>query len=219
MPRPKFRDLSGQKFGRLTVIRRQGRKHGYAAFLCECVCGSFKVAASAFLKNGSVASCGCLAREKEIRSAIAMGKKNRTHGESGTGFYKLFTRIRYRCNNKRCRSYKNYGGRGIQCLWNSFEEFKKDMYQSYILATRLGSQVIQIDRRDNNGNYCKENCRWVSPKENARNRRTNVWITLDGKTQCVADWSLELGIPRMTITRRLQRGWTPTQALSANTQL
>jgi hypothetical protein len=89
-------------------------------------------------------------------------------------FYRVFSNIKIRCRNKKFVHYKYYGGRGIKCLWKSFNEFKSDMFNSYVDSfIKLGNK-IQIDRIDNDGDYCKENCRWVTAKENSLNKRNNI---------------------------------------------
>jgi hypothetical protein len=89
-------------------------------------------------------------------------------------FQLVYSNLKTRCENKKVENYKNYGGRGIKNLWKSFGDFKEDMLDSYVEAFSKHGSKVQIDRIDNNGNYCKENCHWVTNKENSLNRRTNI---------------------------------------------
>ena len=133
---------------------------------------------------------------------------NETHGEASgsrrTKEYRAWRSIKQRCYLETNKDFHNYGARGIEMCpeWiGSFERFLFDM-------GRAPTALHSIDRINNSGNYTKENCRWSQPKPQARNRRTNVFVEHNGKTQCVLDWSLEIGIPRWSISRRLEDGWS-----------
>jgi len=134
----------------------------------------------------------------------------------GTQFYNVFRAINYRCNYPTSKNYFRYGGRGIKNLWESDEDFKRDMYESYLKhVEEFGEKNTSIERIDNDGNYCKENCKWATRKEQLRNRRNTIFYTHKGKTQTLNDWSLELGISRQTIIGRIKvLGWSIEKALS-----
>lgn len=122
-------------------------------------------------------------------------------------FYLVFWKIKNRCNDKKNKEFKYYGKRGIKCEWKSFEEFKKDMYKSFLLHNkRYGGRNTSIDRIDNNGNYCKENCRWATYKEQSRNKRSNVYIVFDGKRMIINDWAIFLNIKHDTLYARIKKG-------------
>lgn len=121
--------------------------------------------------------------------------------------HNIWLGILQRCNNPRNKKYKDYGGRGITICreWqdtNGFENFLVDV------GVRPESQY-SLDRINNDRDYCKENCRWATPKEQNRNSRNNVNITFRNKTQCLTAWAEELGIKRRTLSMRLHTyGWT-----------
>lgn len=129
-------------------------------------------------------------------------------------FKGLFKNTRQRCELKSCKDYKNYGERGIKFLWYSYEEFRRDMYDGYI-KHRLenGSFNTTIERIDPNGNYSKENCTWVTWKEQSRNKRDSRFITYNGRTMNAADWAYEIGASRAAISYRIKAGWQPEKII------
>ena len=159
-------NLIGQKFGKLLVISLVGKnKWGNLKFLCKCDCGGGKIIPSANLRQGRTQSCGCMSSRNFI------GQISVTHGFRHNSFYNRFITLKARCNNPKSPKWKDYGGRGIKCLWKSFEEFRDDMYQSYLEHIKKFGKNTSIDRIDVNGNYCKENCRWATAKEQSLNVR------------------------------------------------
>lgn len=123
--------------------------------------------------------------------------------------YKSWCALKGRCSNPNDQAYHNYGGRGITYSknWETFEGFYKDMGSSW----KAG---LTIDRIDNSGNYCKENCRWATRTEQLRNFRRNHLITWKGITKCLSEWSEELNIKSSTIRMRLTNGWSVDEALT-----
>jgi hypothetical protein len=158
MPMPLI-DISDQKFGRLTVLRRDpsdSRK-----WICRCDCGTERPFASGRLRAGRSQSCGCL----RVESTIRKNKDTAKHGKSTTKAYGVWRAMIQRCTDVNCRSYKNYGGRGITVCarWFTFENFYEDMGDP--------PEGLEIDRENNDGNYEPGNCRWVTRKVNSMNRR------------------------------------------------
>jgi len=208
----KLIDLTGQRFGRLVVIKRvENDKHKKPKWKCMCDCGNIKIVLGAILKRGESKSCGCLLKEKMI-------EYNTTHGMYYTKIHRAWAGMKQRCGNKNIESYKYYGERGISVCdrWlNSFEFFLEDMGESYEQhVEEFGEKETTIDRIDVNGNYCKENCRWATYKEQANNMRTNCLITYNGKTQNIKQWSEEIGIKYTTLFNRLNTyNWDIEKAL------
>lgn len=136
-----------------------------------------------------------------------------THGATTGGewshLYRVWHNMKGRCNNPNNPDYKYYGGRGIKIKWPNFQEFRD-------WAIKNGYDPdLEIDREDRDGNYSPENCRWVTPKENRRNRRGRHWITFRGETKMLADWARETGINYKTIRSRIEYlGWSVEKALT-----
>lgn len=197
-----WQDLKGKKFGRWLVIGGFKRTSVASFWLCECQCGEKRMVMAGHLKAGRSRSCGCLSRE--ISSRVKT-----THGKSKTRIYKIWKGIRKRCLSKTEKAYVNYGGRGIKICsrWNSFENFLFDMgYPPSISHS--------VDRIDNDGHYCPENCRWVTDTEQANNKRTNKMLTIKGKRMTLAEASRTFpSLSYSTIRARLRAGWSDEQAV------
>lgn len=127
--------------------------------------------------------------------------------------YRTWANMIKRCNYIHYQYYNDYGGRGIKVCqrWRKFENFLKDMREP-------PSDEHTIDRVDNNGNYCKENCRWATRKQQQRNKRNNRMITFNGRTQCLSAWAEELGINHRTLRSRFFLGWSVKKALTTSTR-
>lgn len=193
-------DLAGQRFGRLVVVARNGQtKHGNYTWLCKCACGKEVVVSGGHLKSGHTKSCGCLSSELKSKRAIkhgllAKGKRPRT--------FIIWNGMKARCYNEDAVSYRNYGARGIRMCeeWLTYENFHKWAVQNGY------SDSLEIDRIDNDGDYCPENCRWVTRSQNQRNTsRTNL-ISINGITKCASDWISDIGVSKSTFYKHLREG-------------
>lgn len=200
-----FKDLTGEKFGRLTVIKQQGytkpNKYGqrHAIWYCRCDCGEYVCRTTDVLKRGK-SSCGC--RQKEILNE--MSEKNKKHGLSRNRIYGIWKNMNSRCYRKNDIHYPAYGARGITVC----DEWKNDASTFFRWAFENGYQDnLTIERKNNDKGYCPENCTWVTKEEQYKNKRQNIMITYNGKTMCASDWGKETGISAQKIRWRYKHGW------------
>ena len=193
MPRNRI-DLTGKKFGRLTVIEFDNEKYlkyGKPFWKCKCECGEEISVRSGNLINNHVRSCGCLNREIVTKRDIERCTK---HSLSRTRIYNIWQQIKKRCNNINDTNYHNYGGRGIKVC----EEWSNDFISFYDWAISNGYQDdLTIDRIDVNGNYEPDNCRWATRKIQGNNRRDNMNISINGETKTLTEW-YEMYKPNLT---------------------
>ena len=196
MPAYNFKDLTGQKFGRLTVIERaENGKNGSTRWLCRCECGNEKIIEGGHLRSNKIKSCGCLLTDILI-------DRNHTHGMTNTRLFHIWQGIKNRCFNKNFEHYKHYGERGITIC----KEWKDNFMSFYDWAMANGyKDVLTIDRIDVNGNYEPSNCRWIKQAEQSRNRRDTVYITYNGETHTFYEWSKITGINQNTLCTRYYR--------------
>lgn len=193
--------MTGQRFGRWTVLERAPSSDRFAYWLCRCDCGNIRVVRGVRIRLGRSRSCGCLAADKSRDRAIV-------HGHSKSRAYASWRNMIARCEDPNHNSYADYGGRGIEICdnWKSFEKFYADMGDP--------PEGKTLERIDNNGSYCPENCTWASKKQQARNKRSNRMITLDNETRCLAEWCDLYGIDPDLVWGRLRRGWDAKKALT-----
>lgn len=196
---PKFIDLTGQTFGRLTVIERaENDKHGFACWKCRCECNAEVIVSGNHLRSGHSTSCGCRNREKA-------SKRLTIHGLRHTKIYGVWNGIKDRCFNPNNKFYKHYGGRGI----TMYPEWVNDFQAFYKYVSKLehfGEPDYSLDRIDNNGNYEPKNLHWVDWKNQNRNRRNTIMIEYEGVEMTLAEAAEKSGIKYETLRRRYHRG-------------
>ena len=200
---PAKKDLTGKRFGRLTVTGFAGIvSGGMSSWNCRCECGNEPVVRISSLNSGKTKSCGCLSRETIIT-------RSTTHGMSHSREWVAWSSLRQRCEDKNHISYPRYGAIGIKVCerWNqSFENFFADMGKC--------PEGCSIDRINNAGDYEPGNCRWATDFQQRTNKRTNRIVEFNGKSQTAVEWDIELGFPRGTIRARLFRGFSDSRAVT-----
>lgn len=193
----------GQKFGKLTILEvyKGDNKHWFAKVVCECG----KIKEAVFLSNlvfGKSKSCGC-------ENTQRISNLKRTHSLSNSAEYGIWLSMKARCLNKKNKFYGNYGGRGITVCdsWlASFENFFRDM------GVRP-NKLYSLERVKNNEGYSKENCTWASRKEQSRNKRNNIWITIGSETKIIPDWCSIFGLNKKIVYKKAALTNDPTGTL------
>lgn len=206
VPAHNFKDLTGLQFGRLVVISQAEKTaDNRIRWACMCNCGNTCIVQGSQLTTGKTKSCGCIKTEN-----CKNGNLSRTHGQTKTRLYRIWSSMKQRCYYSRHKSFQTYGGRGIQVCdeWlHSFEAFR-----DWALANGYKDDLT-IDRKDPNGNYCPDNCRWETAKQQVRNRRNTRTILYQGKTKSIAEWAEITGISAPALIQRIEGGWSPEKAL------
>lgn len=192
---PNFKNLTGEKFGRLTVIGvsrkvESGNRERYY-WRCKCDCGNEKEVRTDCLTSGLVKSCGCLKKDQDKINLTKYHKHKLSH----TKLWDTYYGMKSRCYDKTDKRYSDYGGRGIEICPEWLENFEN--FVSWSLKNGFDDN-LQIDRIDNDSGYSPQNCRWISIKENCRNRRSNVMIEYQGKMITLVELSEILNIPYKT---------------------
>lgn len=206
-----FIDLTGQKFGRLSVIDRAPNHGRRTMWNCVCDCGNRIVVRSENLRSGNSKSCGCLSRDNHPRTANGLGK---------TRLANVFNGVKQRCYNNNSKEYYLYGARGITVC----DEWINDSNNFYSWALNNGFKEdatqaeCSLDRIDVNGNYCPENCRWVDSYVQANNTRRNIYYEYNGERHTLTEWSRIVGIKSSTLYNRINKlGWSLEEALTLPT--
>lgn len=203
----KLVDMTGQRFGRLVVVRRAGRINSQTHWLCRCDCGGDVVASRSHLRLGHTVACGC--RQREMRAALH--ERSRTHGESfGTREFICWKSMIQRCHDESSKSYRRWGALGIRVC----DEWRgPGGYERFLAHVgRKPTALHTIDRIDNTRGYEPGNVRWATLLEQANNKRNSRMVTVLGRTMTVAELARERGIKMRTLWSRLKRGWTVERA-------
>lgn len=191
----------GDRHGRLVVTEFLGSHNGRRLWSCRCDCGKTVEVSTGALNFGKRKSCGCARRENFT---------NKTHGLANSPEYKIWCAMKRRCHSPKDPAFANYGGRGIVMCYRwrySFDNFIADMGPR-------PSKLHSIERKDNNGPYSPWNCMWGTNHQQSRNKRSNRYLTFDGRTMVMKDWADEVGIDWKTLANRLKMGWTLADALT-----
>lgn len=194
-------NLSVYKFGHLQPLERI--PGGRSVWICMCDCGSTTKTRANDLTSGRSTSCGCERKKALLES-------NTKHGQSGKRPYTCYKNMIRRCHNPNDPHYPNHGGRGIIVCdrWREgFANFWEDMKDGY-------SDDLTIERKDNDGSYCKENCIWADAVTQQNNKRNNNLIKAFGESLTSRQWSRKTGISHETIRARLRLGWRPEDAVA-----
>lgn len=196
-------DLTGKRYGSLMVVKiavdEPGKKKKW---LCKCDCGEECVVAGSNLQSGHIKHC------RKCGSAISAEKKIK-HGMTRTKIYYVWQGMLNRCERPEAKSYKDYGARGIKVCeeWHDPEKFLKWAKES---GYREG---LQLDRINVNGNYCPDNCRWITQLINANNKRNNMVIEHNGETKTLAEWARYYGVNYKNLSRNLKKGFSFEKAI------
>jgi hypothetical protein len=190
-------DLTGRKFGYLTVTKRIGRNK----WECVCKCGNTCVEPANRILSGHKTSCGCKLHDKPY-NYLGRDKNKR--------LYIIWKSMRLRCNNPKSNHYDRYGGRGITICdeWSDYSVFER-----WALENGYNDKLT-IDRIDFDGNYEPSNCRWITQKQQTNNTSVNVYLEYKGETKTRAEWAELYGIPYFTLRKRLERNWDIEKALT-----
>ena len=194
-------EMIGKRFGRLTVIAEGEKPSKKSEFhwVCQCDCGNItKPIRGSTLRLGRSQSCGCYQLE-------CARKTFTKHGLYGSRICRIYYGMKYRCYSRSASNYNRYGGRGITVC----DDWLNDFRSFYDWAMSHGyDDNLTLDRIDVNGDYCPENCRWATQKEQGNNRRNNVFLEINGETKTIAQWADESCVPHGTIYYRFKKGIT-----------
>lgn len=193
----KFVDLTGKKFGLLTVLKRSDKKGDHIKWVCQCSCENATIVEviGTNLTRGITKSCGCL--------------RHRGHHQRKTRLYCIWMDMKQRCSNPNCKAYQNYGGRGIQVC----DKWRSDFMSFRDWAFANGyDETLEIDRINNDDNYSPDNCRWITHQEQQYNKRTNRLVEYNGVIKPLKKWTEELGLDYHRVNIRLLCGWTVQDA-------
>lgn len=198
MPYKQAPNLIGQRFNRLLVVKRNGSsKAKKALWLCYCDCGGSASVITHDLLSGHSQSCGCIGREKTRERSLK-------HGKSSEKIFFVWNEIVQRCTKENCKSFKNYGGRGIK-LYDKWKDFQT--FYDYVSALpHYGEKGYSLDRINNDGNYAPNNVRWATQREQSNNTRNNIWIVHNNEKHTLAEWARIYKTDYQAMYRKYKKG-------------
>ena len=203
----------GEKYGRLTIIERvENDKRRRAMWKCKCDCGKEVVVMGIYLKNGKTKSCGCYQKDVakkhilEYNASPEYHQPSHTiHGKHDSRMYTIWCNMKQRCSNPNHEKYGYYGARGISVC----EEWKNDFQSFYDWSIANGyTDELTIDRIDSAKGYSPDNCRWVTQKEQTRNRSITVRIEHDGEIKTLKEWCEQYNFDYKLAHARYKKGWS-----------
>lgn len=209
---PKFKDITGQVFGRLSVqrfVRMEIKEsYQYSVWECKCDCGTTIEARGSTLTQGAAISCGCARPDLAVRG---WNKRGRKHSASEHPLYNTWLAMVARCSKPHLDTYRLYGARGIKVC----DEWKNDANTFICHMLAIGWRPgLTVDRIDTNGNYEPGNVRAADDITQANNTRRNRVIEFNGERMTMAEWARKVGIPYGRLQMRIQRGWDAARALA-----
>lgn len=200
-------DIRGQRFNMLVALihSHNHQKNAYWYFVCDC--GLVTIAAAHSVKRGDAKSCGCHRRK-------VSKEYNTKHGEAGSRtasrLYRIWSQMKRRCDLPTVAAYPRYGGRGIRVCKEWSENF--EAFRDWALVNGY-SEKLTIDRRDNDGHYEPDNCRWVTRKVQANNRRSNRHLQYSGESYTLAELADKFNVSHSALGFRLLKGMSPEEAI------
>ncbi len=210
IPHNKIPIIQGLVYGHLTLTGRSNISKGKTMVEALCSCGNTKDYFFNNLRRGNTTSCGCYQKEIIAKVNSRHGLTSRTNKHP---LYHVYCSMKERCYNKKTRSYKNYGLRGIVVC----DEWLNDFISFFNWAVNNGWQLgLLLERIENNGNYEPSNCRWATSKEQARNKSNNIFLTAFGETKCLMDWSKDTRCVMSLngLWLRIKKGWNDKDAIT-----
>lgn len=200
---PNLIDLTGMRFDRLLVLGRADSRNGRTMWKCQCDCGNTVIVGGKDMKSGKTKSCGCYHKDHLHLPPVMRGEQNPSykHGSTGTKLYFVWASMIQRCTNKNNKGFSRYGARGISVCdeWRDSSAFIE-----WALANGY-RDGLSIDRIDNDGNYCPENCRWVDSETQSNNRRCNIIVSRGGETHTLSEWARIKNLPYKVVLARYYR--------------
>lgn len=203
------KDLTGQKFGRLQVIKRDTRpnKKGCAKWYCQCECGAIISVIGYDLIRGHTNSCGCYHKEQASKFLTMLKSKNKNYHKTKTKAYRCWNGMMRRCYVPKTAFFEHYGGRGIKVCnrWHTFQNFLDDMGEP--------GEKDTLDRIDCNGDYSPSNCRWATMKQQASNRRSTIKISHNGKVYSLKQFAQAYDLPYYYVRAFYHKGVSPLKII------
>lgn len=200
-------DLTGQRFGRWTVIEQAEPGEGFSTrWLCECDCGRRRTVSSQLLRSGRSRSCGCLRDEMMMQ-----GGPNGSKTDSITRLKKIWFSICRACEDKHNPRYAKFGAKGIKMCKEWRSNYHKFANWSFANGYRADTFLLRFDKDQD---YAPWNCHWTDEMNKGQGRKGSIMLTANGETHSMAEWSRITGLHRSSIEERLLRGATPEEAVS-----